>query len=196
MPSRPSRPQRLRVWRGELRKTSGGLTRDDLVKNSKGKIVSRRKSKQAGEQNNLGVWLRSKGDKFGDKPAKPNKQQPKQAEGPERSKILGRPAKQEKPKVQKPEPRPVPKPRPKLRLKLALKEKPKPKPAPVVPKPKPKPAPAKPKEYGVSKKAITVRNVVRLSRKQQEEARQERLRAGRERREARRAERDAKWAKR
>ena len=68
MPSRPSRPQRLRVWRGELKKTSGGLTRDDLVKNSKGKIVSRRKSKQAGEQNNLGVWLRSKGDKFGDKP--------------------------------------------------------------------------------------------------------------------------------
>ena len=79
MPSRPSRPQRLRVWRGELKKTSGGLTRDDLVKNSKGKIVSRRKSKQAGEQNNLGVWLRSKGDKFGDKPkeakaAKPAKQ--------------------------------------------------------------------------------------------------------------------------
>ena len=80
MPSRPSRPQRLRVWRGELKKTSGGLTRDDLIKNSKGKIVSRRKSKQAGEQNNLGVWLRSKGDKFGDKPAgAPNKQQPKQA---------------------------------------------------------------------------------------------------------------------
>ena len=44
--------------------------RDDLVKNSKGKIVSRRKSKQAGEQNNLGVWLRTKGDKFGDKPGK------------------------------------------------------------------------------------------------------------------------------
>ena len=174
--------QRQRVWKGDLKKTSGGLTRDDLVKNSKGKIVSRRKSKQAGEQNNLGVWLRSKGDKFGDKPAKPNKQQPKQAE--------------EKPKVQKPEPKPAPKPRPKLRLRLALKEKPKPKPAPVVPKPKPKPAPAKPKEYGVSKKAITVRNVVRLSRKQEEEARQERLRAGRERREARRAERDAKWAKR
>ena len=66
MPSRPSRPQRLRVWRGELKKTTGGLVRDDLVKNSKGKIVSRRKSKQAGEQNNLGVWLRSKGDKFGE----------------------------------------------------------------------------------------------------------------------------------
>ena len=135
MPSRPSRPQRLRVWRGELKKTSGGLMRDDLVKNSKGKIVSRRKSKQAGEQNNLGVWLRSKGDKFGDKPAKaaPNKQQPKQAEA--------------KPKVEKPKPKPV------------LKEKPKP--APVVPKPKPsRPAvSAKPKEYGVSKKAITVRSI-------------------------------------
>ena len=128
MPSRPSRPQRLRVWRGELKKTSGGLMRDDLVKNSKGKIVSRRKSKQAGEQNNLGVWLRSKGDKFGDKPAKPNKQQPKQAEA--------------KPKVQKPKPKPKP----------ILKEKPKPKPAP-------KPASAKPKEYGASKKDITVRSV-------------------------------------
>ena len=65
MPSRPSRPQRLRVWRGELKKTSGGLMRDDLVKNSKGKIVSRRKSKAGGQQNNLGVWLRTKGDKFG-----------------------------------------------------------------------------------------------------------------------------------
>ena len=76
MPSRPSRPQRLRVWRGELKKTSGGLTRDDLVKNSKGKSVSRRKSKQAGEQNNLGVWLRSKGDKFGDKPKQPKAEKP------------------------------------------------------------------------------------------------------------------------
>ena len=191
MPSRPSRPQRLRVWRGELRKTSGGLTRDDLVKNSKGKIVSRRKSKQAGEQNNLGVWLRSKGDKFGDKPAKaaPNKQQPKQAEA--KPKVKPKPVLKEKP---------VPKPRPKLRLKLALKEKPKPKPAPVVPKPKPKPALAKPKEYGVSKKDITVRNIVRLSRKQQEEAKQraklEYLEARRARKAAKKAARDAKWAKR
>jgi len=124
MPSRPSRPQRLRVWRGELKKTSGGLTRDDLVKNSKGKIVSRRKSKQAGEQNNLGVWLRSKGDKFGDKPAKaaaPNKQQPKQAQekpkvkpkpeprGPGRASLPGRPAKQPAPK---PRPKPLKAPKP------------------------------------------------------------------------------------
>ena len=63
--------------------------RDDLVKNSKGKIVSRRKSKQAGEQNNLGVWLRTKGDKFGDKPSKD---------------VL---------KDAKPKPKPNPKPKPK-----------------------------------------------------------------------------------
>ena len=95
MPSRPSRPQRLRVWRGELKKTSGGLTRDDLVKNSKGKIVSRRKSKQAGEQNNLGVWLRTKGDKFGDKPSK-------------QAVLKDKPV-----AVAKPKPKPVVKPKPK-----------------------------------------------------------------------------------
>ena len=50
----PSREQRVRVWRGELKKTTGGLTKDDLVKNRKGKIVSRRKSRQAADQNNLG----------------------------------------------------------------------------------------------------------------------------------------------
>ena len=95
MPSRPSRPQRLRVWRGELKKTSGGLTRDDLVKNSKGKIVSRRKSKQAGEQNNLGVWLRSKGDKFGDKPKEAEKPKAKAVEKPLKEKA---PVKKQPPK--------------------------------------------------------------------------------------------------
>ena len=64
----PSREQRVRVWRGELKKTTGGLTKDDLVKNRKGKIVSRRKSRQAGDQNNLGEWLRNKGDRFQDMP--------------------------------------------------------------------------------------------------------------------------------
>ena len=64
----PSREQRVRVWRGELKKTSGGLTKDDLVKNRKGKIVSRRKSRQAADQNNLGEWLRNKGDRFQDMP--------------------------------------------------------------------------------------------------------------------------------
>ena len=179
MPSRPSRPQRLRVWRGELRKTSGGLTRDDLVKNSKGKIVSRRKSKQAGEQNNLGVWLRSKGDKFGDKPAKPNKQQPKQAEA--KPKVKPKPVLKEKP-VPKPRPKPKPKPilkeKPTLRLRLSK------------PKPKPKPEP-KPKEYGVSKKDITVRSVFTKDRTA---PKFESRRAKKERLERERVARDkAKW---
>ena len=47
--------ERLRVFRGELKKTSGGLTKGDLIKNKRGKIVSRRKSTQAvGDENNLG----------------------------------------------------------------------------------------------------------------------------------------------
>lgn len=66
----PSREQRVRVWKGELKKTTGGLTREDLVKNKRGKLVSRRKSKQAADQNNLGVWLRNKGDQFKDIPKK------------------------------------------------------------------------------------------------------------------------------
>ena len=61
--------ERLRVFNGELKRTSGGLTRDELVKNKRGKIVSKRKSSQAvGAENNLGSWLRSKGDKFSGKP--------------------------------------------------------------------------------------------------------------------------------
>ena len=61
--------ERLRVWRNELKKTSGGLTRDQLTKNKRGKIVSRKKSGQAvGAANNLGSWLRGKGDKFAGKP--------------------------------------------------------------------------------------------------------------------------------
>ena len=155
MPSRPSRPQRLRVWRGELKKTSGGLVRDDLVKNSKGKIVSRRKSKQAGEQNNLGVWLRSKGDKFGDKPAKElalkAKEPPKKA-------------------AAKPKPKPNP-----AREKLARRLKtagvpivPRPPPKKEFAAPKPKPA-APPKSYGKKKAKhteITVQNIRRESRAQ------------------------------
>ena len=61
--------ERLRVWQGDLKKTSGGLTRDNLVKNKRGKIVSRKKSGQAvGDANNLGSWLRGKGDAFTGKP--------------------------------------------------------------------------------------------------------------------------------
>jgi hypothetical protein len=55
--------QRLEVWRGTRAKTSGGLTKADLTKNKRGKIVSKKKSHQAGSQNNLGSWLREKGKK-------------------------------------------------------------------------------------------------------------------------------------
>ena len=64
----PKLSQRLRVWRGEIRRTTGGLTRQDLMKNKNGKIVSRRKSLAATKANNLGHWVRSRGDKFQGKP--------------------------------------------------------------------------------------------------------------------------------
>ena len=61
--------ERQRVFNGELKKTSGGLTAKDLVKNKRGKIVSKKKSQQAvGTENNLGSWLRGKEDKFSGKP--------------------------------------------------------------------------------------------------------------------------------
>ena len=58
--------ERLRVWNGELRRTSGGLTKEDLIKNKRGKIVSKKKSEAAkkNKDNNLGDWLRTKGDHF------------------------------------------------------------------------------------------------------------------------------------
>ena len=57
--------ERLRVWKGEILKTSGGLKKEDLIKNKRGKIVSKRKSLAAKKkENNLGQWLRSKGDHF------------------------------------------------------------------------------------------------------------------------------------
>jgi len=73
--------ERLRVYLGELKKTSGGLTRDDLVKNKRGKIVSRKKSGQAvGDANNLGSWLRGKGDPFKGKPKGYKEQDEKDAD--------------------------------------------------------------------------------------------------------------------
>ena len=58
--------ERLRVWKGELKKTSGGLTKAMLMKNKRGKIVSKAKSEAAkkNKENNLGQWLRSKGEQF------------------------------------------------------------------------------------------------------------------------------------
>ena len=40
-----------------------------LMRNKKGKVVSKRKSIAASKKNNLGNWLRSKGDTFADRPA-------------------------------------------------------------------------------------------------------------------------------
>ena len=53
--------QRSEVFAGTRKKTSGGLTKADLTKNKRGKIVSKKKSEQASNQNNLGSWLREKG---------------------------------------------------------------------------------------------------------------------------------------
>ena len=64
----PGLSQRARVWRGELRKTTGGLTKSDLTKNKSGKIVSKRKSYAAVRSNNLGKWIRTRGDAFTGKP--------------------------------------------------------------------------------------------------------------------------------
>ena len=180
----PSREQRVRVWRGELKKTTGGLTKDDLVKNRKGKIVSRRKSRQAADQNNLGEWLRNKGDRFQDMPQahaakglkaikpkppkkapepKPKRVPPALPRGPGRSKIPGHPAKQKKKKKYEDDedwapPKPA-KAAPKALIPRPPKPLPKPKPAP---KPKvlkakvPKPKPKQPKQPKQKKKKVVL----------------------------------------
>ena len=80
--------------------------------NRHGKIVSKRKSLAATGANNLGQWLRAKGDKFEGKPKgfKAEEQKPK-------------------PKKQAPPKKPVPKPKP-VAKKVAPKK--------VAPPPKPK----------------------------------------------------------
>ena len=110
----PKQNQRLRVWRNEIRRTSGGLRREDLMLNRHGKIVSKRKSLAATGANNLGQWLRAKGDMFEGKPKgfKAEEQKPK-------------------PKKQAPPKKPVPKPKPVAKKGAPKKAPPKPK---VVPK--------------------------------------------------------------
>ena len=56
--------ERKQVWAGKKRVTSGGLTKSDLLLNKRGKLVSKKKSLLAKSENNLGGWLRKKGDKF------------------------------------------------------------------------------------------------------------------------------------
>ena len=82
--------QRLLVWRGELKKTSGGLTKDMLMKNKRGKIVSRKKSQAAkkSDENNLGSWLRAKGDKFGGEPKALKNAKPKVVNAKPKPKVV------------------------------------------------------------------------------------------------------------
>ena len=124
----PSRPDRVRVWNGELKRTRGGLMRIDLVKNKAGKIVSKRRSATARAASNLGKWLRVKGSKFKDVPEGARKATPKP-----------------KPAAQKPkkaETKPTPKPKP-AAPKLPKKAEQKPK-RPAAP---PKKAAPKPKAF-------------------------------------------------
>ena len=122
-----SSQQRLEVWKGSRKKTSGGLTKPMLTKNKRGKIVSKKKSDQASSQNNLGSWLREKGKKV-----EASKMLRKKAQPPPD-------APKAKPKQAKPQPKPKAKPQPKP------KAKPKPKPKPKLPAPKKKAAKKKTK---------------------------------------------------
>ena len=120
--------QRLEVWRGDRKRTSGGLRKSDLTKNARGKIVSKKKSEQASKQNNLGDKLRKKGVHV----AKDQMLHPKG----------------KKPAAAKPKP---PKAKPK---KVQPKAKPKPKqPKKVQPKAKPKPK-VQPKKVAPPKKKV------------------------------------------
>ena len=125
--------QRMRVYKGELKKTSGGLTKKDLVKNKRGKVVSRKKSSQAEGANNLGNWLRKKGDRYSGVPGWVSKQ--------DKDQMLVK-VKSPKPMVHKPQVHKPPKPKVQV-------HKPKPKPQVHKPKPKPKPLPPRRKRSPV-----------------------------------------------
>ena len=116
----PKLSQRLRVWRGEIRRTTGGLTKVDLMKNSKGKIVSKRKSMAAYKVNNLGSWLREKGDRFKDKRKGLKKEDAVDLTEEPKKKQKTETIPDEKPKKKKkpaaPKPKPVPAPVKKKRL--------------------------------------------------------------------------------
>jgi len=65
--------QRRLEWSGKLRRTTGGLTRDDLMLNRSGRIVSKKKSQAASKVNNLGTWLRVSGQGFKEVPSNAKK---------------------------------------------------------------------------------------------------------------------------
>ena len=103
--------QRLRVWNGDLKKTSGGLTKAMLFKNKRGKIVSRKKSGQASGANNLGKWLRKSGDAFGDRPKGAPDPKAKEKKSPSVAaaktvKVVAKAKAKPKPHPPKPKPKP------------------------------------------------------------------------------------------
>ena len=116
--------ERQRVWRGDLKKTSGGLTKKDLVRNSRGKIVSKRKSASSSKENNLGKWLRKSGDSFGGKLIDAGKPLPKggaKAPKPNVDRKIAAVAKKKPVKKQAPKPKPKPKPKPAPKPKAKAK---------------------------------------------------------------------------
>ena len=108
-----STDQRTEVWKGNRLKTSGGLYRKDLIKNKRGKIVSKAKSSQASSQNNLGNWLREKGKKGAKAEMLRTKSEPpSQKKSVPKAKPKSKPAPKAAPKKPKPAPAPKPKPKP------------------------------------------------------------------------------------
>ena len=114
-----SSKQRLEVWNGARKKTSGGLQKKDLIKNKRGRVVSKKKSEQAADKNNLGSWLRQKGKKV-----EKTDMLRKKADPPADAPISKRPKKPKKSKGKKEVPKAAPKSKP-------------------APKAAPKPAPVK-----------------------------------------------------
>ena len=159
----PSSKQRIEVWNGKRKKTSGGLTKDMLVKNKRGKIVSKRKSDQASDQNNLGDFLRPKG-----KPVPKDemlyKKGQKKKESPKKKKKED--VKSEKPKKVAAPPKPKAKAAPKAAAtkvapkKMQPKAPPKPKKKQAAPKKKanPKINPATKQPYAAKSKSGYVKD--------------------------------------
>ena len=116
MPSRAE--QRRLVWAGKLRKTTGGLTRDDLMLNRTGRIVSKRKSQAASKVNNLGTWLRVSGQGFSSVPANAKKG----SNGKGQKKVAAVAAVKKKP-IAKPKPKPIAKPKKLVPKKLVPQKK-------------------------------------------------------------------------
>jgi len=115
----PSSKQRLEVWRGVRARTSGGLKKEDLTKNKRGKIVSKKKSGQAFEQNNLGGFLRKKGTKV----PKDDMLYKKGAKVPSaKAQAASKPAKKGAPKPKAAAPKPLPKPIQKPKKKAPAKK--------------------------------------------------------------------------